>query len=191
MYVSRPVLLHHRHNHPPSVVVLAERLTGCLSTELTCLHGSGPPPALWLPPIDLFQETLAAVRPEIKEEGVGVQRTEGHFTGVPFWLCCWSRFFLFLSFCGSYMGLGCVETIRKEPTKCQVYYLTQNTTFILRLDSSSHIFGSLYLSYTLQSNHAEHKKLSFWKRRPVRQQKLKAAAAVVVLAVNMLLFSFM
>lgn len=69
---------------PPSVVVLAKRLTGCLSTGLTCLHGSGPPPALWLPPIDLFQETLAAGRPEIKEEGVGVHRIEGHFTGVPF-----------------------------------------------------------------------------------------------------------
>lgn len=115
MCVSRPVLLHHHcHNHPPSVVVLAERLTGCLSTELKCLHGSGLPPILWLPPIDLFQETLVAGRPEIKEERVGVQRKEGHFTGVPFRLCCSSHFFLFLSFCGSYVGLECVETFRKE-----------------------------------------------------------------------------
>lgn len=86
MCICRAVLPHHRH-HPSSVVVLAKRLTGFLSTGLTCLHGSGPPPALWLPPIDLFQETLAAGRPEIKEEGVGVQRIEGHFTGVPFSLC--------------------------------------------------------------------------------------------------------
>lgn len=40
---------------PPSVVLLEEWL---LVYGLKCLHGSGPPPALWLSPIDLFQETL-------------------------------------------------------------------------------------------------------------------------------------
>lgn len=43
---------------------------GCLSTGLTCLHGSGPLAALWLPLIDLFQETLAVGRPKIKERWV-------------------------------------------------------------------------------------------------------------------------
>lgn len=68
MCVSRAVLLHH---HPPPPTTTTPTCAGCLSIGLTWLHGSGPPPALWIPPIDLFQETLAAGKPEIKEEGVG------------------------------------------------------------------------------------------------------------------------
>lgn len=59
---------------PHLLLCLAERWTCCLSTWLTCLHSSGLPPGLWLPPIDLFQETLEARRPEIKKDCEGVQR---------------------------------------------------------------------------------------------------------------------
>lgn len=109
--VFSPQQHHHlnNHHHPHLLLCLAERLTRCLSTRLTCLHGSGPPPALWLPPIDLFQETLESGQPEINEEGVGVWRKEGHFTGVPLEKS-------FLSFCGSYLSLECVETFRKVQT---------------------------------------------------------------------------
>lgn len=107
-----------KHHRPTTSTVtplhlllcLAERLTGCLSTRLTCLHGPGPPPALWLPPIDLFQETLEAGWPEIKEEGARVRRKEGSFYRGSLWR---SHFF---SFCGFCTSLECVETLRKVET---------------------------------------------------------------------------
>lgn len=59
---------------------------------LTCLHRPGPPPALWLSPIDLFQENLAPSEPEIKERrvfgGLWVEWKSAHLTGA-----AWAFFF--------------------------------------------------------------------------------------------------
>lgn len=122
MCVSRAVLPHH--NHPPSVVVIVERLTSCPSTGLACLHGSGPPPVLWLSTIDLFQETLAAGRPEIKE-GVGRWERRVILLGSLFDLVLKV---IFLSLCGSYMDLECVEIFRKIRKNAKSLILTRHLT---------------------------------------------------------------
>lgn len=56
---------------PPSVVLLEEWL---LVYGLKCLHGSGPPLALWLSPIDLFQETLEREGGRKSRGGCGEKR---------------------------------------------------------------------------------------------------------------------
>lgn len=64
--------------------------------------------------------------------GCGVQRKEGHFTGVPFWLCCWNNFFPSVapSWC-----LKCAENFRKVLQKCQVQRLGMNKTTFFPLFS--------------------------------------------------------
>lgn len=88
------------------LLCLAEWRTSRLSTWLTCLHSSGLQPALWLPPIDLFQETLEARRPEIKKVCEGVQKK-----GVILPGSLWEAVYLF--FCCSHLNLKCVETLTK------------------------------------------------------------------------------
>lgn len=98
MCVSRPVLLHHR-DHPPSVVVLAERLadwlTGCLST------GAYVPSRLWPPASPVastdwsFPRNISGRQAGNQEGGCGGAEKRGSFYRGLFLTLLLKSFFFF------------------------------------------------------------------------------------------------